>query len=568
MRSFTLFATAALASVALAQSPLTTLVGGGNSGNAGGGIYFNLTVNTTVTFTQIDYYASVASLTGSSWADIYLGPSTYVGNVTNASLWTLVASTVPVSIPTVPAAPMLINGVLVSPFALGPGTYGIALKSNVHSWSYTNGGTCTSTTIPGSCTSPSSTFSNAELTLRAGAAQNAFLTGGIFQPRVWNGAIYYTPGGTPVNVASWQPIGDGCYKRSRSFYEFWPSSVTVDFGTVTAGGSGISSMLMTLNPNSSYSMTGGTNTIITPSTPSLALGDDVTQVITLDPLGTPILYAGTSGITLATSVEMGSNGYLTFNGTSNPALVPDPAPFLANSAIVGNWHDFDPSQAGASTNYEWNPTLGGIGAHIFSWIACPDFGIAGSSNNYQIIIYANSNIEMRWGAMSQSGGGGWPTVLGYSPGGGAYNPGSRDLSASLPFSSDNLDSAPLALAMTARPQLGTSPGFAISGGEALPVQVAAFLVVSLAGFPGGVPMSGPPFLMPECNQYANIAGSPTFFLFGNPPPVFNFPIPNLAQYNGQVVFAQAFGISGSFNTTGFGIGANASNGVRMVAGSL
>jgi len=570
MRRLAFFAAAALASAALAQSPLNTLVGGTNSGNVGGGIYFDLTVNTTVTFTRLDYFASVASTAGLSFADIYLGPPTYVNNVTNPALWAIVGSTTPVSIPA--AVNTAVQGVLATPFTLGPGTYGVALKSNIHSWAYTNGN---GTAVPGSGTNQ--TFSNAELTLRAGAAQNAFLTGGIFAPRVFNGSLHYTLGGTPVVVANWSPFGAGCYKRSRTFYEHWPSSVFVDFGTVPAGGSGITSMLQALNANGSYSMTGGTNSMVPQSSAPLGHLNDSNIAITLDPLGPPILYsigAPPGGIVIASTVEMCSNGFLSFNGTNPATGAPSPVTLLSGSPRVGNWHDMDPSAAGASTHYQFDNSIaigtGAPGVHIFSWVNCPDSTIAATSNNYQILIDGSGNIEHRWGVMSQAGGGGWPTVLGYSPGGGAMDPGTDDLSARLPFSSDNSDSPPLNLEMTARPRLGTTPGFRITGGETLPTQIAAILVVSFTGYPAGVSLNTPPFNMPECNKYAEFFSptASTFFLFGNPTPVQSFPIPVGAQYNGLVAYGQAFAISSSFNTTGFGVGASASNGVRLVVGSL
>ena len=80
------------AAAAFAQSPLTTLNVGGNQGNQGGGIYFNLTVNQTITINQIDFRVAVAGQATDA-LDVYLGPTTYVGNVTNAGLWTLVSST-------------------------------------------------------------------------------------------------------------------------------------------------------------------------------------------------------------------------------------------------------------------------------------------------------------------------------------------------------------------------------------------------------------------------------------------------------------------------------------------
>src|SRR5690606_25182766 len=92
MRISSLLAVAALASFGLAQSPLQTLTGGTNQGNVGGGIYFDLQVHTTVTFTQWEFYTGLNTPAGTGTLDIFVGPTTYVGNVTNPALWTHVAS--------------------------------------------------------------------------------------------------------------------------------------------------------------------------------------------------------------------------------------------------------------------------------------------------------------------------------------------------------------------------------------------------------------------------------------------------------------------------------------------
>ena len=264
MRKLAILALSALASTALAQSPLTTLTGGTNGGNVGGGLYFDLQVNTTVTLTQLTFLTGAATAAGSNaFVDIYLGPSTYLNNVTNASLWTLVGSTVPA---TVVAGSQTVTANItpvpqIAAVTLAPGTYGIALKSNNHSHGYTNGVTCTSSTIPGSCSN--SLFSNTELTLRAGAAQNAFLTGGVFTPRIFNGSIAYTLGGTPITFAQRQPYGNGCYARYRSFYEFMPSTATGQDLSNT-------SFLMVYDGSGNrYSaIVGGTTPIVPSSSPS------------------------------------------------------------------------------------------------------------------------------------------------------------------------------------------------------------------------------------------------------------------------------------------------------------
>jgi hypothetical protein len=564
-----LLALSTLATAVVAQSPLVTLTGGTNQGNPGGGLYFDLQVNSTITINQIRVLtgnATTTPTTGTSVMEIWLGPSTYVNNVVNPSLWTLVSTATGTVGPSVMAQ---MN--VTTPFALGAGNYGVALRSltaasgsNV-AWGfgYTNGaGGATCGATPGSCTN--SLFSNTQLTLRAGAAQNAFLTGGIFTPRIFNGEIHYTPGGSPIAVAAWEGIGRGCYDRAKASYEYWPSGAFVDFGTVTAGGSGITSMLMTFLGNR-YLITPGTNGVVTPTSPNLALGDDVSQPITLDPASPTVVYLGNSGPTPTSNVSMCSNGFINFDGTTGAALAPTPANFLTNAAMYGNWKDFDPSVAG-STHYEYNSSLQ---AHIFTWLAVNDWNIAASPNTFQILCYDNFNVEYRWGAMSQLGGGAWPVVMGHSPGGGVRDDGGWDLSARLGgpagagFLSGDVDNAPLSLSMTGRPLLGSTPALVTSGME--PGQMFGFLFIGFAGTPAGASLAG--FGIPECRGYVDFFLSNSLFWLGSPTASVNFPIANNPSFNGVNFFAQSAALNSTFNNA-FGSGVNVSNGVRARLGSL
>src|SRR5436189_6448947 len=100
-----------LGALALAGLVLTTLASAqtcnlgqpltsANQGNVGGGVYFNLTVTNTVTFSSLTYVASDTSLAGNSSFNMFVGPSTWVGNVgANPGPWTLVAASTPVAIP-------------------------------------------------------------------------------------------------------------------------------------------------------------------------------------------------------------------------------------------------------------------------------------------------------------------------------------------------------------------------------------------------------------------------------------------------------------------------------------
>ena len=475
MRKLAILALSALASTALAQSPLTTLTGGTNGGNVGGGLYFDLQVNTTVTLTQLTFLTGGATLAGSNaFVDIYLGPSTYLNNVTNASLWTLVGSTVPA---TVVAGTQTITANItpvpqIAAVTLAPGTYGIALKSNNHSHGYTNGVTCTSSTIPGSCSN--SLFSNAELTLRAGAAQNAFLTGGVFTPRIFNGSIAYTLGGTPITFAQRQPYGNGCYARYRSFYEFMPSTATGQDLSNT-------SFLMVYDGSGNrYSaIVGGTTPIVPSSSPSLGHTDDSIVPVTLAN-NQPIIFPDATGPGIAlTTVEMCSNMYVNLLGTNNAALSnPTVADFLAGTPRVGNWHDTDPS-VGGTTHYDYDVASG---AHLFTWNGVPDWNIAGSSNTFQLAFFANGDVEFRFGAMSLLGGGGWPTLVGYSPGQSSLDPGSIDISASFPFGTEGTEQNPLTLVGNVNPVLGSTVNLTTSNETGLNLGLCFVTLADLPPF--------------------------------------------------------------------------------------
>jgi len=190
-----------------------------------------------------------------------------------------------------------------------------------------------------------------------------------------------------------------------------------------------------------------------------------------------------------------------------------------------------------------------------------------------LLFYNNGDTEYRWGNMSQSGGGGWPTVMGHGAGGTARNDGGWDLSVRLGgptgsgFLTGDIDNAPLDLAMSARPVLGTAPVFTTSGLE--PSQAVGLLLINFLGIPGGMPIPSPTPI-PECLLYVGLPGAINLFWFSNPPGTpagLSFPIPNSAGLNGVTIYGQSAALGSSFNTA-YSVGVNASNGVRLALGSL
>ncbi|HZT56603.1 MAG TPA: hypothetical protein VFA35_10275, partial [Burkholderiaceae bacterium] len=196
----------ALCAPLAAQSPLQLPMAADNCGPPGGTVYFDLDVLTTVTFTQFD--VNTLSLPGTAGSvNVWIGPHTWVGASGDPTAWTL-AATGPVTAADVDTPSPC---TLAQPFALGPGTYALAIEHVGLQPAYTNGdGT-------------NQAFANSELSFRAGAATPAAFAGPVASPRVFNGAIWYTLGGTPLPLASSIPFGTGCYAVQGSFSELFPA---------------------------------------------------------------------------------------------------------------------------------------------------------------------------------------------------------------------------------------------------------------------------------------------------------------------------------------------------------
>lgn len=560
MRKLVPFVFAALAAAALVPAQTLALATGGtNQGNPGGGIYFNVTFNTTVTWNSIDYVASPASAAANSSFNLFVGPSTWVGNVAvNPGVWTLVGTTTPVAQPGGVATP--INGVLNSagpnPGAVtfAPGTYGIALQAVGHSWRYTTAGT--------------TTFSDANMTAVLGGASNAFLALRTFTPRVLNGAINYSLGGTPMPFAQRQPYGPGCYALYQSVYELFPN---------TALGFDLSnsSMYMTFDSagNRYSSIVAGTTAVVVPTSASLGHLDNNNIIVNLGPTASPqpILFPNVGSIGIATTtVEMCSNMYVNLLGTTTATNNPTVAAWLNGTAVrIGNHHDANPA-AGGTTHYDYD-AVGGI--HLFTWLGVPDF-TNGGSNTFQLAFYATGDVEFRWGAMSLLSGGTHPTLVGFTPGAGALDPGQLDLSAALtalpPLSTDALDRDPLKLSADVNPVIGATVNLTTSGVTGVSVGICFIGVADLGpASPAGLDLG---FLnAPGCVANVNISPSASPLIENFTPTLtVAFPIPNVVTLVGQSFYCQSVWVDplGQNSFFGPGQGLLTSNAVRLKIGAF
>lgn len=555
MRNLAAFALSGLvlASVATAQTinvPLGQPLTSPNQGNPNGGLYFNLTVNQTVTFVNLNYVASDASPTGNSSLNLFVGPATWVGNVgSNPGPWTMVASTTPVPVTNLVDTPC--TGVLnpagpnPGPVCFAPGNYGIVLQAVGHSWGYQNGQL--------TFNSPGGEFS-----VTAGGASNVFLTLPTFSPRCINGSIDFTVGGTPMPFARRTPYGEGCYKYFMSFYEIMPNTATgQDLSNRT--------IRLTLGANNNWANVAFVTPavpIVPPVSASLGHTNDSNVTVTLAN-NQPILFPNVGSLGISTNtVEMCSNGYINLLGT-NPPTPGNPAvtAFLAGTPRIGNWINMDPS-TGGTTHYDYDAVNA---VHMFTWMGVNLSGIAASPNTFQIAFFSNGDIEMRYGTMYLGSGGTHPTLVGYTPGQASADPGTIDLSAALPISTSGVNQPPLTLVATPNPVLGTLVNLDTSNVTGLSFGLCFISTSDLPPFsPVGLDLGiiGAPGCVANVDITQGISSA--ISSFGVPPLTVALPIPLNPVFLGFNLYSQSIWLDGTQNPFGM----LTSNAVKLTIGAF
>ena len=153
---------------------ITTLFAANNGGLPGGAVYFDVSVGpNSLLITGFD---TNTLETNAFDFDVYTTPGTSVGNQLDAAAWTLVATGSGIGAGLNSPSAVALNNT----FQLLSGTtYGMALVIHNAGHRYTNG------------TGANQLYSNADLSLTLGTASNVPFAGGLFDPRVWNGTIYY-----------------------------------------------------------------------------------------------------------------------------------------------------------------------------------------------------------------------------------------------------------------------------------------------------------------------------------------------------------------------------------------
>lgn len=374
-------------------------------------------------------------------------------------------------------------------------------------------------------------------------------TTGSLSGRIWASSLYPNANGSalnhgvvvevgyapPAGFAQSVPYGTGCYDRaSQAVYETFPNG-TFDLSNTS---------IRLIPTGTGYILLPGSNQWWTPVGANLGLTDD--SVSAAQSLGFTMAYPGGS----TGDIYISSNGFVWPQpSTNNGCCAGDPGALLTGGARWAPlWNDLNPASAGTVV-FDQDP-LGGAAYVTFDGV--PEFGTQ-NLNTFQVVFFANGEVEYRWQSCSVQNR---VVLVGWAPNGPNRNPGSRDLSASLPIITEP-DTFGLAHSSSARPILGNSINL-------LATQVPAGTAIGatllgLGEFTAGLPLDN--FGMPGCFQYAS-ADSTLIWLpaagGGSTP----FNIPNNPVFAGVTIRSQAAALVPGVNATG----ALTSNGLRLILG--
>jgi hypothetical protein len=329
-------------------------------------------------------------------------------------------------------------------------------------------------------------------------------------------------------------VGSSCGLCQGTFYEFFQASSAFDL----AG----RSMTMTLN-GSAYTVTGAPVAFVPAAGTNLGLALNTQTGVALP---FPLPYPG--GTT--SQLQVCSPGYVTPGPAGSVQLSPQVSFLLQGSPRwAGLWTLLAPS-ASANVLYDANPSRA-----ILTWNGVPMIG-GTIPSTFQMQFFPNGTVNVVWQTVATST---FPTLVGWSPGGGHVDPGPRDLSATLgtplvlcgpPFDG-------LALDTSAQPVLGTTIQWNINGFQAGTAWGALFRGPQQASPPIDLTSLG----MPGCFQYV---ATPFTTLFNSPGTSVQVPqpIPNTVALVGLTLVGQAAAYSPPL--TPFGV--VASNGVVLSLG--
>ena len=344
--------------------------------------------------------------------------------------------------------------------------------------------------------------------------------------------------GTLGNLATRTSFGKGCPTISRAFYEL-TSAAAFDLN--------LSAIRLTRS-GSTYNVASipASGVFRVPSLASvLVLTDDGETTVTLP--GTLSFPGGTT-----TALTVCSNGFLSSATGNGTGYAPSASGFVASPAARwGTWHDFNPTATGSGLiKYEQL-----LNVAYFTWDGVYDFGTS-NRNTWQIQFdLTTGNVTMVWPLMSGTGN---SILVGFTPPGPNPDPGTRDLTATMPFSTNATNVFPLTVATALDPVLGTT--VPITTTHYPPTTTFGVLLESLIAVNPGTDLSS--LGMTGCFGYAGQPNVSVLQFPGLGQSVFNQAIPNVPNFMGIRLTVQSFAFASGYNAAGI----VSSNGITLTVG--
>lgn len=326
-------------------------------------------------------------------------------------------------------------------------------------------------------------------------------------------------------LAAVRKSGVGCVNGAVSFYELFAP------GTIDLTGR---SMRMTPAAGG-YSVTTSTTAYRAPTATGLGLTDDSLSA----PITLPFTFAYPGGST--NQIRICSNGFIYLNGSgSSTSYVPTVSDALSGGPrLFPTWTDLLPDGGSNVNNVFYEPDAAN-GLVRVTWRNVPEYGSASSINTFQVVLTSAGVVDCIWVGSNVAA---HEAIVGFSPGANNRDPGSVDLSTSLPFSTQATDVNPLSQDAT-RPVLGSTCTLQVGGITAGSLGGVEIIGVQIPG----IELS---FLgMPRCYLYNNpILASLPFGVSGSNASV-PLPIPSDPSLTGAAVPVQAATLSPGINARG------------------
>jgi hypothetical protein len=338
-----------------------------------------------------------------------------------------------------------------------------------------------------------------------------------FAPNGVGGWLLQDRSTCPFVPASWVTYGPGCPPATgisgASFYE--------EFTGATLDLTGLEFEL-TPNGTSGYLVQQTSGSFFAGYTNAVPMQDDqvVDQILPF-----PFLNPGS----VCTTAGFCSNGYVWLDNFNNGAAAAPfvPAFLFDGPRISAAWTDFDMT-AGGMTYFDASATEA-----YFTWIDAPDFSNPALRSTFQIQLFADGRIKLCYGSMAI--GANRPVLAGYGAGGALHDPGSIDLTASVPFVSGSGFLPVILQATGAQPVLGQA--FPLEVLNLRPSALIGLLALGFTQFNPGLPLAG--VGMPNCFLHTSLDATPAFVITGATTPINLLTIPGNLGLLGAQVHAQA-----------------------------